>query len=149
MKRGKPLRRTGSLKRSGDLKRSPMKRRPRETGWSKGVYRATIEELAEIRRRKAGPCRVCGSVMVSMHHLLGGLWRSDEDDNMIPLCGNGTTGCHGIYTSRMRGVSFDGVTRTWEQVASLIRKSLTAEEIAYVTERVGIDGLERRYPLAA
>ena len=149
MKRGKPLRRTDSLKRSGELKRTRMKRRPRATGWVKGRYRATIDELAAIRRRKAGPCRVCGSLMVSMHHLLGGALRSDEDDNMIPLCGDGTTGCHGIYTSRMRGVSFDGVTRTWEQVASLIRKSLTRRELAYVTERVGLDGLERRYPLAA
>lgn len=149
MKRGKPLRRTGNLKRSGELKRSRMKRKLPDTGWRKGKYRATVAELAEIRRRKAGPCRVCGSLMVSMHHLLGGTLRSDEEDNMIPLCGDGTVGCHGIYTSRMRGVSFDGVTRTWAQVASLIRKSLTKRELAYVTERVGLDGLERRYPLAA
>lgn len=142
MERRKPLKRT-------ELQRTRMKRRPKQRGWVKGNYRATTDEWAVFYRLKANRCRVCGSSYVSLHHLLGGPWRSDELDNLIPLCGDGTTGCHGIYTSRMDGMSADGVTRTWEQVADRIRRSLTTGERLYITGRVGQEGLERRYPLIA
>lgn len=149
MKRRKPLKRTGQLKRTA-MKRTQMRRAPRKTGWVKGCYRATAAEWQELHRRKRRACRVCGVITgTSLHHLLGGTWRSDEADNLIPLCGDGTTGCHGIYTSRMTGVSGDGRRRTWEEVADQIRRSLTLEEISYVTSRVGEPGLDRRYPLAA
>ena len=147
VKRKKPLRRSGALKRT-ELKRTPMKRKPKETGWVKGVYRATPDEWAEFHRRKGGRCRVCGATNTTLHHLLGGVWRSDELDNLIPLCGSGTTGCHGIYTSRMRGVSGDGKLRTWGQVADLIRRSLTQAERWYMIVRVGEDGINRRYPIS-
>lgn len=145
MERRKPLKRTGQLKRT-ELKRTRMKRRPKQRGWVKGTYRATDQEWAEYRRRKGDRCRVCGAPNASLHHLLGGSWRSDELDNLVPLCGDGTRGCHGIYTSRMTGVSLDGTRRTWEQVADRIRRSLTDGERLYIVERVGDTGLERRYP---
>lgn len=148
MKRRKPLKRGGSLKRTA-MKRTVIRRQPKQRGWVKGNYRATKLEWVEFYRVKADRCRVCGSPYVSLHHLLGGSLRSDELDNLIPLCGSGTTGCHGIYTSRMGGVSADGVTRTWAEVADRIRRSLTRNETFYVTDRVGQDGLDRRYPLAA
>lgn len=148
MKRRKPLKRTDGLKRSA-MKRTAMKRRPKQHGWVKGNYRATSAEWVELERAKRGRCRACGSANTSLHHLLGGSLRSDELDNLIPLCGSGTTGCHGIYTSRMRSVSLDGVTRTWEEVADRIRRSLTVRERLYVTQRVGDDGLDRRYPFSA
>lgn len=41
-------------------------------------------------------CRLCGRVSSNGHHLVyrsqGG---ADDPDNIIPLCGSGTTGCHG------------------------------------------------------
>lgn len=142
------MKRSGQLKRT-EMKRVRMKRRPKQRGWVKGNYRATDQEWLEYLRIKGDRCRVCGAPHASLHHLLGGAWRSDELDNLVPLCGGGTTGCHGIYTSRMTGQSLDGVRRTWEQVADRIRRSLTRAEVLYVTERVGEPGLDRRYPLAA
>jgi hypothetical protein len=124
-----------------------LRRRPRKTGWVKGNYRATTVEWQVLLGTKGGLCRVCGSKHTTLHHLLGGTYRSDEADNLIPLCGDGTSGCHGIYTSRMRGMSLDGVVRTWAQVADRIRRSLSEREQAYVVERVGLAGLEKRYPL--
>jgi len=147
VKRRKPLKRTGQLKRTG-MKRTAMKRRPKQTGWVKGVFRATPAEWEELRRRKGGRCRVCGAPASDLHHLLGGVWRSDEVDNLIPLCGSGTTGCHGIYTSRMAAVCGDGTRRTWREVADRIRRSLTLPEATYMLDRVGEEGLQRRYPLA-
>lgn len=147
MKRRKPLKRSGQLKRT-ELKRTRMKRRPKQHGWVKGNYRATETEWEDLIRRKGGRCRVCGATNTTLHHLLGGIWRSDEVDNLIPLCGDGTTGCHGIYTSRMPGLSSDGTRRTWREVADRIRRSLTFPEAMYMINRVGETGLQRRYPLA-
>lgn len=148
MKRRKPLKRSGELVRT-PMKRSAIRKRPKKHGWVKGNYRANSVEWDLFFRRKADRCRVCGSPYVSLHHLLSGPLRSDELDNLIPLCGSGTTGCHGIYTSRMSGVSADGVLRTWAEVADRIRRSLTRNELLYITDRIGEAGLDRRYPLAA
>lgn len=148
MKRRKPLKRANSLKRVS-MKRTAIRRRPKRHGWVKGNYRANSVEWDVFYGRKADRCRVCRSPYVSLHHLLSGALRSDELDNLIPLCGSGTTGCHGIYTSRMPGVSADGVTRTWAEVADRIRRSLTRAETLYIVDRIGEAGLDRRYPLAA
>ena len=44
-------------------------------------------------------CVVCGNRAQNWHHRLnrsrGGL---DDDTNLVPLCGTGTTGCHGRVT---------------------------------------------------
>lgn len=41
-------------------------------------------------------CCICGNVLFSVHHVLkrsqGG---DDVKENLVPLCGSGTTGCHG------------------------------------------------------
>jgi hypothetical protein len=143
------MKRRKGLARTGGLKRSTIRRKPRATGWVKGAYRATQQEWVELRARKAGRCRVCGSLETTLHHLLGGVHRTDEEDNLVPLCGDGTTGCHGIYTSRMRGMCGDGATRTWNEVATKIRWSLSPRERRFIIERVGDAGLEKRYPSAA
>lgn len=143
------MKRSGPLRRTDSLKRTAMKRRPKKLGWVKGVYRASRAELDRIRDAKGRRCRVCGTVTDQLHHLLGGILRSDEADNLIPLGGSGTTGCHGIYTSRMPGLGCDGKRRTWEQVAVAIRWSLTPRELRYVTDKVGQEGLDSRYPETA
>ena len=123
-----------------------MKRKPPKTGVVKGKTKATSEQWISLRNAKMGACRVCQSTRCTLHHLLGGNLRSDVSANLISLCGNGSMGCHGIYTTRGNGTSFDGRKRSWFDVAFAIRKSLRDDELAYVVDVVGEDGLERRYP---
>lgn len=93
-----------------------------------------------LRRRKLGPCRCCGKRepqhLVTLHHLvpksLGG---DDCDANVVPLCGTGTTGCHGLVEN------FDLVAR------SKLRASLLPPEVAYVEGKKGAAFLDRYYPL--
>jgi hypothetical protein len=105
-------------------------------------HRATQAEWDTIRDEKAGPCRVCGEHAVwaiSYHHLvprsLGG---DDVEDNLIPLCGDGTTGCHGKLENHPRG---------WERIAHAVRHSLTPAELGYVLDTKGMEFLERYLPM--
>lgn len=149
MKRKKPLRRNSQPLKRTQLRRTAIRAKPRVTGWVKGRYVATRAEWDEILRLKLGPCRVCGGTLrPSLHHLVerddfGG----DFAENLIPLCGSGTTGCHGIYTSHHRSESLDGQLRTWKDVAWAIRRNLRDEEIKHVIETAGAYYLEKRYPL--
>lgn len=114
--------------------------------------RAGRREWERIYREKVyrKPCRCCGVVPptshVSAHHLLGGNRKEDVPELVVPLCGSGTTGCHGVYTSRWPGAGADGVRRGWGEVASAVRASLSDDERAAVVARVGDVGLERLYP---
>lgn len=95
-----------------------------------------------LRGLKLGPCRGCGcgttELGISLHHLvpksLGG---DDVADNVIPLCGHGTLGCHGAVEDHPRG---------WEEIAGRIRASLTKAEIGYVVLKKSRDFLDRYYP---
>lgn len=41
-------------------------------------------------------CVICGSINISIHHILPrGQGGDDVWENLVPLCGSGTTGCHG------------------------------------------------------
>lgn len=101
--------------------------------------------IAKLRRE--GRCRACGQSYgfvnpldypLSRHHLVGRDLRGDDvDANLIPLCGDGTTGCHGIYENREPG---------WLEVAGAIRESLRPEELEYVLRVKGVDWLARYLP---
>lgn len=152
LSRGKPLRTRayGKFEPAPLRRTSTYKRKPRRTGWVKGRYVATATEWQNLLRLKLGPCRVCGATLrASLHHVVErDDFGSDVLENLIPLCGDGTTGCHGIYTNRAPGTSFDGQIRTWPEVADGIRRTFLAEEIEYVIVTAGEYYLERRYPLA-
>lgn len=62
-------------------------------------------------------------------------WRALHDvaDNLVPLCGTGTTGCHGLVEA------FD----PW--ACSTLAANLTDAEVAYVADKKGAGFLERRY----
>lgn len=57
--------------------------------------------------RREGRCRVCGHVPTDhpldklnrMHVVPKGIGGDDVDENIVPGCGSGTTGCHGLLTS--------------------------------------------------
>lgn len=86
-----------------------------------------------------GRCRICELfVPLTRHHLvpksLGG---SDVEDNIVPLCGDGVRGCHGLIEDR------DPVA------CSTLRSRLKKKEIAYILKRKNPVFLDRYYPLAA
>lgn len=109
---------------------------------------ASRGRIAEIRAKKVDgqACRVCGGVpdgrvhvwLVTAHHLiprsLGGLW---TESNIVPLCGDGTRGCHG------------DIERRHPDALYKLRASLTDAEYSYVCERAGEGFLDRYYPVAA
>jgi hypothetical protein len=147
VKRKKGLRRTPIKRTQWDPKRSRLYNRRSRISRERGLHVASPLEWETIAAAKAGPCRVCGATRISFHHLAGGNYRHDHADNVIPLCGDGSRGCHGIYTSHWTGESYDGQTRTWADVADAIRRSLTPSETAYLISLRGEDWLDRRYPL--
>jgi len=80
-------------------------------------------------------CRVCVAFLAATaHHLvprsLGG---DDVEDNLVGLCGSGTTGCHGLVEAR----------DPW--ACSLLGLRLTDAERAYVIEKKSAAWLERYY----
>lgn len=98
--------------------------------------KATGERWAELRILKVGQCRICRDAFgLTLHHLvprsLGG---DDVPNNLVPLCGSGTTGCHGDVEHR-------------DPVAlSLLRLSLTEDELAYLAAKKGPEFVDRYYP---
>lgn len=41
-------------------------------------------------------CVICGHIDISVHHILPRSQGGDDVwENLVPLCGDGTTGCHG------------------------------------------------------
>lgn len=103
-------------------------------------YRASRDEWRELQVLKAGPCRICGNgwkdgMAIGLHHLVArSLLGDDVPENLVPLCGSGTTGCHGKVEDRD------------PEACSTLRKNLTAEEIAYIGRKKGYDWLDGRYP---
>ena len=93
-----------------------------------------------------GRCRACGRIptghpldKLNRAHLVSrGAGGDDLDENIVPLCGSGTTGCHGRLHSHERG---------WRVVASALRRNLLHVEIQYVLRKRGVDWLDETYPL--
>jgi hypothetical protein len=76
---------------------------------------------------------------LSRHHLVPRSLRGDDlDQNLVPLCGDGTSGCHGILTTHPSG---------WEWTAMRLRLHLNDDELEYVRAKAGAEFLDRYYPL--
>lgn len=110
-----------------DVKPDPKRRRRHvETpGWWK-----------KQQRRKTGKCVLCRRTRkTSWHHLVprsqGG---GDVEENLVELCGDGTTGCHGDIEARRRGARHH------------LRSKLTVAQTAYIIGRTNRDWIERHYP---
>jgi hypothetical protein len=80
-------------------------------------------------------CRVCMGPATSLHHMvprsLGG---DDVADNLVPLCGTGTTGCHGLVEARN------------PVACGMLRDSLSVLELQYVVFRKSLAFLDSYYP---
>jgi hypothetical protein len=99
--------------------------------------KANPDEWVKIRARKLDgwPCRICDTLTArSLHHIvpksLGG---DDVAENCTPLCGTGTTGCHGLVEAR----------DPW--ACTMLGRRLTGAERVYVLGKKGAAFLERYY----
>lgn len=97
------------------------------------------EGWEQLRRIKLAPCRVCGETWLpTLHHLvprsLGG---DDVPDNLVPVCGHGTRGCHGLIEAHD------------PETLARLRAALTTAEAAYVLRKKGLPFLDRYYPAAS
>lgn len=98
--------------------------------------------------KREGRCRVCkargvyssepnpyGHVLLTRHHTVpksaGG---DDVDDNIGPVCGDGTVGCHSDIEEYRAGAR------------EAYRLAMTPSEVAYVTARKSLAWLDRHYP---
>jgi hypothetical protein len=97
--------------------------------------KADQNEWQRLRAEKIAMCRVCAEKIGStLHHLVSkSLGGDDMADNLVPLCGSGTTGCHGLIEAR----------DAW--ACSLLGQRLTAEERAYVVVKKGAGFMARYY----
>jgi hypothetical protein len=87
-------------------------------------------------------CRACGVGLIrpNGHHLVpkgSPHFGDDVEANIIPLCGSGTTGCHGRVHDHDHAV------------LGAIGAALHDDEVAYVLDKMGVDEgsdwLMRRY----
>ena len=99
--------------------------------------RATPEQWIAFRESKLyrNPCRVCGCwKRRTLHHIvprsMGG---DDVADNLVALCGHGTTGCHGHLEARDR--------TALRQLA----ENLTDAEYAYGVGKLGEGAMGRLF----
>jgi hypothetical protein len=99
-----------------------------------------------------GECRVCGHVpsghpldtLNRMHLVPKGLGGDDVDDNIVPGCGSGTTGCHGLLTSSMEDPHHpEGLTVG--EARELLLANLSVRERAYAETKKYPGWLEDYY----
>lgn len=99
-------------------------------------HKASVEEWESLRQDKLymRPCRVCRQRADTLHHLVArSLGGDDCAANLVPLCGHGTVGCHGL------------VEHWDERACLLLGASLTDAERSYVADVKGAYFLKRRY----
>lgn len=104
----------------------PYDSRPWDEPWCPGCYRFE------------------GFHVLTRHHVVpksqGG---DDVPENLVWLCGHGTSGCHGVIETRNRGahgLSYDTVSRNL-----LAYIGTLAPVVGYTERKKGVGWLERRY----
>ena len=105
----------------------------------KPARRVVDKHAGKSKPRAEQRCRLCKSEFwnglgLSRHHLIP---RSQGGDdiarNIVPLCGDGTRGCHGLVEA-------------FPEARMRLRGELTQDEIDYCVAKVGQDRFDRRYP---
>lgn len=97
---------------------------------------ASLSDWEKLRRQKLGPCRICGGVPSTLHHLIPRSLRGDDvAENLVSLCGHGTGGHHGL----IEAMDMDARTA--------LRHNLRPDELRYVLRKRGSEFLDRYLPL--
>jgi hypothetical protein len=96
-----------------------------------------VDKTARIRKLLIDPrCRACGVEAVNTHHLIGkGQGGDDVCDNLIPLCGSGSHGCHGALHGNPY-VNAAGERVTGQVVRYAIGLTLWPSEYTYVITKL-------------
>ena len=97
--------------------------------------------IRRFRHNAAPVCQLCGRTFprhwLTVHHIVersvGG---DDVEANFALVCGDGTLECHGAITERRPGARHR------------LRKTLSEDQVAYVTAKKGEAWLDRHYPLS-
>jgi hypothetical protein len=106
----------------------------------KPARRIVDSRAGRAKVAREGRCRLCERTWyeaggtASRHHLIPkGQGGDDVDPNLVPACGDGTTGCHGDLEHSV-------------EARRRLRRKLHADEIAYAVGKVGQGRFDRRYP---
>lgn len=98
---------------------------------------ASPKQWAAIRADKLDVwlCRICFEAKAeSLHHLVSRAQGGDDvPDNLVGLCGSGTTGCHGDVESRK------------PDALKTLSVFLSDAEYAYCVSKLGENALERLF----
>lgn len=104
-------------------------------------HKAAQGEWDTIRAAFAhAACAHCGLRAESLHHIVSKARGGDDvEANLVPLCGDGTRGCHGLLESHGTG---------WERVAASVRNYVCSrsDRWAYVLGKLGETLFDRTYP---
>ena len=105
--------------------------------------RASQARWVKIRERKMGACYVCRWLDVrqelpsTLHHVVSkSLGGSDTEGNVVPLCGSGTTGHHGLVEAHHAPTcqALAAAIQAWDDLV-----------YRYAVGKLGEDGWLRRY----
>lgn len=119
----------------------------------KRAARIVDETAGWAKIRAEGICRICGhrpsghplDKLNRMHVVPRSQGGDDVDDNFVPGCGSGTTGCHGLLTSAMEDPHHPrGLTVA--EARDEMNRSLTVEERRYAETKKWPGWIERAYP---
>ncbi len=103
-------------------------------------HKASQADWDDIRLRfEHAACVHCGLPYQSLHHILPRSQGGDDFQvNLVPLCGSGTTGCHGLLETHGKG---------WERVAASVRQYVMTNNRRrnYQEDHAG-ESFNRRYP---
>lgn len=118
--------------------------------------RIVDKDAGKAKVRAEGICRVCERVpagtyfdaLTRFHLVPKGQGGDDVDENLIPICGSGVTGCHAILDDRRDSGLTDACHPfTFAEAASTLRARLLDEEAAYAVGAKGEAWLDWRLPL--
>ena len=126
--------------------------------------RVVDPKALRVARQVLDECAACGAPRDSLHHIIqrgGPHYGDDVMENLVGICGSGTTGCHGAfhgmpYTVELRsfGRTIDSIRIDAEWVGREIGLHLQRERpdvIEYVLSKLGQEPgryhLERFYSL--
>ena len=108
-----------------------------------------VRDLAVLRRFHAfySNCVHCGNAHITAAHLVGrGRGGDDHMGNLVPLCGSGSSGCHGAFDN---GHTFIGdfgrrvtPTAVKASVAYFIRSEAGDDHRKYLVGKLGSFGAE-------
>ena len=117
------------------------------------VPRVVDPDAGKAKIRREGECRICERVpsghpldSLNRMHVVGkGVGGDDVEDNIVPGCGSGSTGCHGLLTSKREDPHHPAGLSVAE-AHDLMNRRLTDRERAYAEQKKWPGYVDETYP---